>query len=112
MAIMRAGSRIDVLSKAAAPGRFIAAGIAWAGDRRISAVEISTDDGASWARAQLEGELGPLAWQRWQTTLELPSGTHILAVRATDGGGMLQDEARRPPHPSGSSGYHRVSVHI
>ena len=112
VATMRTSSRIDVLSKTPAGGRFIAAGIAWAGDRRISAVEISTDDGASWTHAQLEGELGPLAWQRWQMPLELASGTHILAVRATDGAGTLQDDTQRPPHPSGSSGYHRVSVRV
>lgn len=112
VATMRTSSRIDALSKTATAGRFIAAGIAWAGDRRIRAVEISTDDGASWTHAQLEGELGPLAWQRWQIPLELPSGTHILSVRATDGAGTLQDDAERPPHPSGSSGYHRVSVRV
>ncbi len=111
-AIMRTSSRIDVLDKTAVAGHFVAAGIAWAGDRRISAVELSTDDGGSWSRAQLEGELGPLAWQRWQLALELPPGTRNLVVRATDGTGALQDATARPPHPSGSSGYHRVSVRV
>ncbi len=111
-AIMRTSSRIDVLDKTADAGHFVAAGIAWAGDRRISAVELSTDDGGSWSRAQLEGELGPLAWQRWQLALELPPGTRNLVVRATDGTGALQDATERPPHPSGSSGYHRVSIRV
>jgi DMSO/TMAO reductase YedYZ molybdopterin-dependent catalytic subunit len=111
-AIMRTSSRIDVVDKTAVAGHFVAAGIAWAGDRRISAVEVSTDDGGSWSRAMLEGELGALAWQRWQIALELPPGTHNVVVRATDGAGALQDAAERPPHPSGSSGYHRVSVRV
>lgn len=111
-AIMRTGSRIDVLDKGDVAGHFVAAGIAWAGDRRISAVEVSTDGGGSWSRATLEGELGRLAWQRWQVALELPPGRHNLVVRATDGTGALQDARERPPHPSGSSGYHRVSVRV
>jgi hypothetical protein len=31
-------------------------------------------------------------------------------VRATDGHGALQIAQERPPHPSGSSGYHQVEV--
>lgn len=111
-AIMRTSSRIDVVDKTAAVGHFIAAGVAWAGDRKISAVEVSTDGGGSWSRAQLEGELSPLAWQRWQIPLQLPPGTHSLVVRATDGTGALQDATERPPHPSGSSGYHRLAVRV
>ncbi len=111
-AIMRTSSRIDVVDKSAVAGQFVAAGVAWAGDRRISAVEVSTDDGGSWSRATLEEELGPLAWRRWQIALELPPGTHNVVVRAIDGTGTLQDATERPPHPSGSSGYHRVSVQV
>jgi hypothetical protein len=33
---------------------FVAAGIAWAGTRGVSRVEVSTDDGRSWATADLE----------------------------------------------------------
>lgn len=110
LAIMRTSSRIDAVDKDAVPGQFIAAGIAWAGDRGISAVELSTDGGESWSQAKLERELGPLAWRRWQLAIELPPGAHTLAVRATDGSGAVQDVTERPPHPSGSSGYHRVSV--
>ena len=111
-AVMRTSSRIDTVDKGDVAGHVTVAGIAWAGDRRISAVEVSADDGASWSRATLEGELGPLAWRRWQIPLELSPGAHTLAVRATDGTGALQDAAERPPHPSGSSGYHRVSVQV
>lgn len=111
-AIMRTSSRIDVVDKADGAGQFVAAGIAWAGDRGISAVEVSTDGGGSWSRATLEGELGPLAWRRWQISLTMPPGTHSLIVRAIDGAGTLQDATERPPHPSGSSGYHRVSVQV
>jgi DMSO/TMAO reductase YedYZ molybdopterin-dependent catalytic subunit len=111
-AIMRTSSRIDVLDKAATAGHFTVAGIAWAGDRKISKVEVSKDDGGTWSPAQLEGELGPLAWRRWQIDFAMPPGSYNLVVRATDGTGTLQDATDRPPHPSGSSGYHRVSVQV
>lgn len=111
-AIMRTSSRIDTVDKDHVSGHVVVAGVAWAGDRRIRSVEVSADDGAAWSTATLEGELGPLAWRRWQIPLQLAPGEHTLAVRATDGAGVLQDATERPPHPSGSSGYHKVSVQI
>ena len=111
-AIMRTSSRIDAVDRGDAAGRFTAAGIAWAGDRRISKVEVSVDDGATWRDATLEEELGPLAWRRWQIPIDLSPGDHTIVVRATDGRGALQDATERPPHPSGSSGYHKVSLRV
>ena len=88
----------------------IAAGVAWAGDRGISLVEVSTDDGKSWARARLERETDQLAWRRWQLMLDLTPGSHPITVRATDGQGQLQSPARTPPHPAGATGWHRVVI--
>ncbi|MBI5289990.1 MAG: molybdopterin-binding oxidoreductase, partial [Chloroflexi bacterium] len=88
------------------------AGLAWAGTRRISAVEVSTDDGATWLPAMLEGETGPLAWRRWRMELPMAPGVYALLVRAYDGAGLMQDAERRSPHPSGASGYHRVVVTV
>jgi DMSO/TMAO reductase YedYZ molybdopterin-dependent catalytic subunit len=111
-AIMRTSSRIDVVDKVDNAGHVVAAGVAWAGDRRISKVEVSADGGETWADAMLEEELGPLAWRRWQIPFYLSFGKHTIVVRATDGSGTLQDATERLPHPSGSSGYHRVSVTV
>src|SRR5205823_4211798 len=91
---------------------YTVSGVAWAGDRRISKVEVSTDDGHSWSAARLEAELGRLAWRRWAFTLDLAPGTYTLAVRAADGTGTWQDAEERPPHPSGASGYHRIGVTV
>jgi len=108
---VRTESRIDVPADhdTVRPG-FVAAGIAWAGDRRISRVEVSVDDGRIWRPALLERELGPFSWRRWQLDLQVPPGIHPLTVRAYDGSGRVQDPQRRPPHPSGASGYHRIVV--
>jgi sulfite oxidase len=105
----RTESRIDVPGDHdVVPSTFAAAGVAWAGDRRISRVEVSLDEGRSWRPAQLEGELGPFSWRRWQIELHVEPGTHPLTVRAYDGAGRVQEAERRPPHPSGASGYHRI----
>jgi DMSO/TMAO reductase YedYZ molybdopterin-dependent catalytic subunit len=108
---VRTESRFDTPADGDRVGRKLTvAGIAWAGDRRISRVEVSADAGASWTPALLEAELGPLSWRRWQLALDLPPGTQALMVRARDGTGAIQDSERRPPHPSGASGYHRIVV--
>ncbi|MGW2548473.1 hypothetical protein ACWC5I_48385, partial [Kitasatospora sp. NPDC001574] len=39
-------------------------------------------------------------------------GTHRLEVRATDAAGAVQDEARRPPYPSGATGWHSTVVTV
>jgi sulfite oxidase len=112
-AVIRTGSRFDVPHAGDdVAGRFTTAGVAWAGDRRIAAVEVSTDDGRSWKAAVIEREQDPLAWRRWTLDLDLPPGVHPLTVRAVDGTGRLQDPDRRAPHPSGASGYHRIVVTV
>jgi hypothetical protein len=110
---VRTESRFDVPRDHEEVGAdIVAAGVAWAGARRISRVEVSTDDGATWNDATLEAELSPWSWRRWMAPLHLPRGTAALLVRAYDGSGLQQDVQRRPPHPSGASGYHRVVVTV
>jgi DMSO/TMAO reductase YedYZ molybdopterin-dependent catalytic subunit len=112
-ATMATASRIDVPEHRAvttSPARL--AGVAWAGDRRVSAVEISVDDGATWTSAELEREIGRLAWRRWRSEISLAPGVYALIVRAYDGNAMLQEAERRSPHPHGASGYHRIVVTV
>jgi DMSO/TMAO reductase YedYZ molybdopterin-dependent catalytic subunit len=112
-AVVRTESRFDVPNGGATvQSPFTCAGIAWAGSRRIQAVEVSADGGETWQAAQLETELAPLSWRRWQISLDLPPGRYTLAVRATDGTGTPQDVRERDPHPSGASGYHRIDVTV
>jgi DMSO/TMAO reductase YedYZ molybdopterin-dependent catalytic subunit len=99
-------SRIDAPSHAV-KGEATIAGIAFAGDRGVSKVEVSTDGGRSWVRAEIKPALSPLTWVLWHKTWS-PSqaGGHRVIVRATDGQGIIQTSQLAAPDPSGSSGYH------
>ncbi len=113
VAVVKTQSRIDVPRDGATVGpRVTVAGVAWAGSRRVTGVEASADDGRTWRPARLEAEGDPLAWRRWQADFDLPPGEHRLAVRAIDGTPTLQTADRRPPHPSGASGYHRITIKV
>jgi DMSO/TMAO reductase YedYZ molybdopterin-dependent catalytic subunit len=110
-AFMRTGARFDTPRNGATVGRHLtAAGIAYAGDRGVGRVEVSSDDGQTWRTATLEPAQDALAWRRWMIDLELGAGETALQVRATDGAGAVQSADRTPPHPSGASGYHRIVV--
>jgi DMSO/TMAO reductase YedYZ molybdopterin-dependent catalytic subunit len=66
-------------------------GRAWSGHAAIAAVEISTDDGASWHAARLEDDgLGRWAWRRWRFNWDAQPGRHVLACRARDEAGNAQ----------------------
>ena len=88
-------------------------GVAFAGPRGISRVEISSDDGETWSDADVLDNPGPLAWTVWRMTWTPPaSGAYRFIVRATDGAGVLQTADRADPVPDGASGYHRIVVGV
>jgi len=67
-------------------------GRAWSGLAPVAAVEVSTDDGATWDAAQLDPpELGRWAWRRWSYGWNAAEpGRHVLACRARDEAGNAQ----------------------
>ena len=71
-------------------------GAAWAADDDVTEVEVSSDGGASWARAELMGEPLKHAWRFWQFSWKTPSqpGRYILMARATDSLGQTQPRER------------------
>jgi sulfane dehydrogenase subunit SoxC len=72
-------------------GRVTIEGRAWSGHGPISAVEVSDDDGATWAPARVEApELGRWAWQRWDYDWDATPGERVLACRAADAAGNVQ----------------------
>jgi DMSO/TMAO reductase YedYZ molybdopterin-dependent catalytic subunit len=88
-------------------------GVAYAGTRGISKVEVSTNGGASWTEALLTAPLSPLTWVLWDYEWAPPSeGSYHLVVRATDGTGALQDPAGGPSYPGGATGYHSIRVDV
>ena len=79
-------------------------GIAYAGARGISKVEVQIDDGP-WQAAELRTPpLSPLTWVQWRYDWQAQTGRHEVGVRAYDGSGELQVIEPSPPHPSGATG--------
>ena len=66
-------------------------GIAWAGEQRITKVEVSTDGGSSWQPAKLSGQDLPFAWRLWSLDWTPPHpGYFTVMSRATDSAGRIQ----------------------
>jgi hypothetical protein len=103
-------SRIDAPDSSVKSETSIA-GIAFAGDRGIGKVEVSTDGGETWEPAEIKPALSTYTWVLWHKrwTPARP-GKHKVLVRATDGRGETQTSQYAPPGPSGSSGYHAKVV--
>jgi DMSO/TMAO reductase YedYZ molybdopterin-dependent catalytic subunit len=68
-------------------------GRSWSGNGRIRQVQISTDGGATWHRADHGDQRGSRAWLRWQFRWrpEHP-GSYVLLARGTDEAGIVQPD--------------------
>jgi DMSO/TMAO reductase YedYZ molybdopterin-dependent catalytic subunit len=89
------------------------AGVAFAGDRGIEKVEVSTDGGKTWMPASVKDPLSGYTWVLWTADWNPPStGHYSLAVRATDKTGAVQTAAMNTPFPSGATGYQIVDVGV
>ena len=89
------------------------AGIAFAGDRGISKVEVSTDGGVSWMTASVKDPLSDYTWVLWSAEWNPPkTGNYKIMVRATDGVGNLQTATVTNPFPNGATGYHVLDISI
>jgi len=90
-------------------------GIAFGGDRGISRVELSFDDGKTWDDADIYYAGGDLAWSLWSAHdgwLPEDPGDYAIVVRATDGEGEVQEwEEDRSPF-SGVTGFHKIVVRV
>ena len=80
-------------------------GIAYAGAKRISRVEVSVNDG-EWQPAKLRMPLSELTWVIWRYDWRFQEGEHRFAVRAFDGDGVMQSLENRPTRPDGATGVH------
>jgi DMSO/TMAO reductase YedYZ molybdopterin-dependent catalytic subunit len=88
-------------------------GHAWAGDLAVQDVFVSLDFGQTWQKAELSEPVNRYAWQRWQTSLELPSeGYFEIWARAVDSEGKSQPFTAPNWNPGGYGGnaYHRIAV--
>lgn len=112
-AVVRTMSRIDTnVATDLGDGRYAIAGIAYAGLRGVSGVDVSFDGGDSWERCTLEPAVHELSWIRWAWVGAVAGGNAAVRVRAIDGDGVVQSEVREPPLPDGASGYHARTVRL
>jgi DMSO/TMAO reductase YedYZ molybdopterin-dependent catalytic subunit len=86
-------------------------GLAYAGTRGISRVEVSADGGATWSDAQLDPPISEYAWRfwGWRWTPVSPA-RYTLTVRATDGTGALQTKDDYSITPAGAAAWHSIAV--
>jgi DMSO/TMAO reductase YedYZ molybdopterin-dependent catalytic subunit len=106
-------SRIDVPKEGSRVTGAEVRGAAFAGDRGISRVEVSTNGGGRWSEAKIDYHFSDLTWALWSFPWSPSrSGDHQLVVRATDGTGELQSTVEDDSVPDGASGLHRVRVRV
>jgi hypothetical protein len=90
-------------------------GVAFAGQRKIAAVDVQIDEGA-WIPAQLVQADSSLVWTQWSLEWPAVEGPHAIAVRATDALGFRQTDRSSgifgETFPHGTSKIHSVLVKV
>src|SRR5215471_7442177 len=106
-------SRIDVPGASIKDSATTIAGIAFAGDRGIQRVQVSTDGGKNWQDAEFKPALSRYSWTLWHMDWTPASpGPALLIVRATDGTGVTHTSSHAPAIPNGASGYDSRTVRV
>ena len=84
-------------------------GIAYAGVRGISKVEIQVYNRDEWYEAELRQPLSDASWVIWRVDWPFEEGNHDFEVRCVEADGARQVEEFNPPRPSGATGLHHKS---
>ena len=92
-------------------GDTVIAGVAWAQPDGVEKVEVRLD-GGDWQEAKLGPSAGVEYWRQWYLPWKADSGSHMIAVRATNRQGDTQISDRATPFPAGSSGIQEVVVTV
>lgn len=79
-------------------GFYEISGLAWSGYGRISKVEISADEGKSWAPAQIQGRPIEKALTRFSIPWQWDGRSTVLLSRATDEHGRVQPTRQEWKH--------------
>ena len=80
-------------------------GIAFAGARGISQVQVRVDEGP-WQDAQLRSPLSETTWVIWRYDWPFVAGDHTFEVRCAEADGTPQIEEEQGNRPSGATGVH------
>ncbi|MEQ9442968.1 MAG: sulfite oxidase [Cyclobacteriaceae bacterium] len=90
-------------------------GHAWAGERAVRRLEISTDFGATWQPATLKKPANRLAWQQWSAEVDFSlAGYYEIWAKATDEQGAAQPMVIPGWNPKGylNNACHRIAVKV
>ena len=81
-------------------------GIAFAGARGVSRVEVRVDGDGPWHEARLRSPLSDTTWLIWRYDWPFEAGRHTFEVRAVESDGTPQKTGVNPARPSGATGIH------
>ncbi len=90
-------------------------GHAWAGDRMVQRIQVSTDFGQHWQVMSLAAPRNPGAWQSFKGSVSFKQpGYHEVWARATDEKGRSQPMVLPGWNPKGylNNACHRIAVHV
>ncbi|MDG6950798.1 MAG: molybdopterin-dependent oxidoreductase [Nitrososphaerota archaeon] len=94
-------------------GSIILSGYAFAGDRGISKVEVSLDNGRTWEEAQIKPPISDITWALWAYEWNPPSaGEYSVLARAVDAAGGVETSSKEGTYPNGATGYVNALVQI
>ena len=115
-ALVKATSVIDTVAAHAAyekDGQTLVpvGGIAFAGARGISKVEVRVD-GGPWQEAMLRMPLSETTWVIWRYDWPFQSGRHEFEVRCAELDGTPQIEEEQGNRPNGATGIHSKSARL
>lgn len=112
----RGGIRTTAIIATPAPdsvvrGSVTIGGVAFAGDRGISRVEVSTDGGSMYAPATLSPPLSGRTWVLWTFSwTPTAGGSYRIVAKAVDVDGVPQEVSSSPPFPDGAAGYDSIAL--
>ena len=116
-AIVRATSVVDTVAVDAVVednGRKLVpiGGIAFAGARGISKVEVQVDDQPNWREANLRTPLSDVSWVIWRYDWPFEEGAHNFRVRCVEGDGTPQIVEENETRPDGATGLHSKTQQV
>jgi DMSO/TMAO reductase YedYZ molybdopterin-dependent catalytic subunit len=97
-------------SSLSAGRRYLLTGVAFAGTKGVSAVELSLDGARHWTKAELVAPASPYTWTLWSFPWSPGPGLYTLTLRARDKQGNYQRPGANQSYPNGASGYQVVTV--
>jgi sulfane dehydrogenase subunit SoxC len=94
------------------PGLYQITGLAWTGRGKISKVEISADDGKTWADAELQEPVLDRAFTRFRLPWNWNGKPTVIKSRAIDETGYVQPERNKLVKERGRHGFFHYNAII